>query len=244
MKKTCKCCGIEYNAKRSSSKYCSRDCQIKARTKRIQVKCDYCGKEIERIPARLEKAENNFCSRDCQGKWNSQHKVGTNHPSYTQIEVKCDYCNKSFLIQPYKLKECEKHYCSRECQHNSLCGRHLSEEHKQKVKENTPRGKNSPHWKPEKTDEERLIGRATPEDHEWKTSVLKRDDYTCQCCNKRGGNLNAHHLNGYHWDVEHRHDVNNGVTLCIHCHKEFHKLYGNKNNTREQYEQFINNKTF
>lgn len=241
MKKTCECCGIEYNAKRNSSKYCSRDCQIKARTKRVKVKCDYCGKEIEKKSCHMN-TKHHFCNSQCQGRWNSLYKVGENHPTYSQVEIKCDYCGKHFLIQPYKLEESEKHYCSKDCQHNSLIGRHLSDDHKQKLRDNVPRGKDSPHWKEDKTDEERLLERSYPEYHQWERSVKERDNFTCQCCKQRGGELHSHHLNGYHWDKEHRHDVDNGVTLCIHCHKEFHKLYGNKNNTREQYEQFINNK--
>ena len=61
----------------------------------------------------------------------------------------------------------------------------------------------------------------------------------CQKCGKRQGDINAHHLNGYHWYKEGRTDVNNGVTLCSCCHKEFHEIYNNRNNTKEQYEEWI-----
>ena len=69
----------------------------------------------------------------------------------------------------------------------------------------------------------------------------------CECCGAKNGNgktiiLNAHHKDGYHWCVERRHDVTNGVTLCDECHKEFHDIYGNRNNTEEQYNEFIENK--
>ena len=208
MKKICECCGIEYNAKRNSSKYCSRDCQIKARTKRVKVKCDYCGKEIEKKSCHMN-TKHHFCNSQCQGKWNSLYKVGENHPTYSQVEIKCDYCGKQFMIQPYKLEESEKHYCSKDCQHNSLIGRHLSDDHKQKLRDNVPRGKDSPHWKEDKTDEERLLERSYPEYHQWERSVKERDNFTCQCCKQRGGELHSHHLNGYHWDKEHRHDVDN-----------------------------------
>lgn len=36
-------------------------------------------------------------------------------------------------------------------------------------------------------------------------------------------------------------DVDNGITLCAgkgSCHNEFHKKYGQKNNTKEQFLQF------
>jgi len=49
--------------------------------------------------------------------------------------------------------------------------------------------------------------------------------------------LNAHHLNGYEHFPSSRLDVNNGITLCVPCHKLFHKTYGNRNNTKEQFEE-------
>jgi len=55
----------------------------------------------------------------------------------------------------------------------------------------------------------------------------------------RGNSLNAHHKDGYHWCIDKRLDISNGETLCTDCHKSFHKLYGNKNNTKEQYNEWL-----
>ena len=106
-----------------------------------------------------------------------------------------------------------------------------------------PRGKYSPNWNPNLTQEYREQTRRVEGYLDWAKEVYKKDDYTCQCCNKRGGKLNAHHLDGYNWDKEHRVDVNNGTTLCEDCHKEFHHIYGYGNNTKEQYEEWIKTKT-
>ena len=102
------------------------------------------------------------------------------------------------------------------------------------------RGKDSPNYNPNITDEEREKGRNIEGIQEWRKGVYKRDNYTCQKCgDNKGGNLVAHHLDGYHWNKEHRTDINNGVTLCVSCHKSFHKTYGNHDNTKEQYEEWI-----
>lgn len=80
---------------------------------------------------------------------------------------------------------------------------------------------------------------------EWKNKVFERDNYTCQCCGKRGGNLNAHHLYNFAEYEDLRYDIENGITFCEECHlvnypNSFHSIYGEKNNTPEQVYEFIN----
>lgn len=102
-------------------------------------------------------------------------------------------------------------------------------------------GENNPSWNPNLTDEDRANNRCSKEGNQedWRKQVYERDDYTCQCCGQRGGRLNAHHLDGYNWCVEGRFDVGNGATLCENCHKTFHKKYGYKNNTSQQFKEFM-----
>ena len=101
------------------------------------------------------------------------------------------------------------------------------------------RGDKHPKWNAELTEEERLIKRAYPEYTEWRTQVFERDKYTCQICgDNKGGNLVAHHLNGYHWDKKARVDINNGVTLCESCHDDFHSIYGYGDNNIFQFAQY------
>jgi len=64
-------------------------------------------------------------------------------------------------------------------------------------------------------------------------------DYTCICCNKRGGKMNAHHLNSWHLYPEQRFLLENLVCLCGSCHREFHAKYGYRNNTKKQFYSFI-----
>lgn len=103
-------------------------------------------------------------------------------------------------------------------------------------------GKNYCRYNFDITDEEREKGRLFLGNaiNKWRHLVYERDNYTCQCCgDNKGGNLVVHHLDGYHWCKEKRIDVDNGVTLCKSCHKDFHRLYSKRNNTRAQYNEFI-----
>lgn len=98
-------------------------------------------------------------------------------------------------------------------------------------------GENNPSWNPNLTDEDRQDRNYIDGYKEWRTSVYKRDNYTCQICGSNN-NLNAHHIDGYKWCIEKRLDINNGITLCKDCHTKFHKNYGYKHNTKEQYMTF------
>lgn len=102
-------------------------------------------------------------------------------------------------------------------------------------------GENHPHWNPSLTNEERLLKRKVPQNYKWIRDVYKRDNYTCQCCGyDKGGTLVAHHLNSWHWDKDNRFNIENGVTLCESCHHRFHKEYGYKDNTKEQFLEYLN----
>ena len=103
-------------------------------------------------------------------------------------------------------------------------------------------GENNYMYNPNLTDEEREKGRFDIQNKKWRKQVYERDNYICQCCGKKGGNLNAHHLNGYNWDKLNRYNIDNGVTLCKECHKDFHDKYGFGDNTKEQFIEYIKNK--
>ena len=42
--------------------------------------------------------------------------------------------------------------------------------------------------------------------------------------------------------VQKRTAIENGITLSLKAHREFHKKYGFRNNTKEQLEEFLNTK--
>jgi len=75
---------------------------------------------------------------------------------------------------------------------------------------------------------------------QWRKSVYERDKYTCRICGQVGHKLNAHHIQNYAEFHENRYDIENGITLCVDCHKAFHDKYGKKSN-KEKLKQFVNN---
>ena len=118
--------------------------------------------------------------------------------------------------------------------HTISCGCYITEFNTNRI------GRLNPSYNPLITDEQRIMNRTLyrKEIKVWRKKVFERDGYKCVRC-KNGGTLNAHHLNGYHWDVDGRFDVNNGVTLCVAHHREFHSKFGIKNNTKSQFEEYM-----
>lgn len=76
----------------------------------------------------------------------------------------------------------------------------------------------------------------------WSDKVKERDGFRCQCCHTTS-NISVHHKDGFHWCVERRLDLTNGVVLCNECHTtheySFHRIYGNSHNTEQQYNKWL-----
>lgn len=69
----------------------------------------------------------------------------------------------------------------------------------------------------------------------WRKSVFQRDNYTCQSCGQRGGELNADHIKPFALFKELRFELSNGRTLCHNCHTKTDTYgYG----TRKKIEEF------
>jgi hypothetical protein len=76
---------------------------------------------------------------------------------------------------------------------------------------------------------------------EWRMAIFERDDFACSFCGKPGvhGNLRAHHMDCFADFPEKRLDVDNGITFCVDCHKQFHLKYGTLHNRRWQTDEFL-----
>lgn len=100
-------------------------------------------------------------------------------------------------------------------------------------------GVNHHMYKPEKSDEDRVRHRKYPEYQKWRREVFSRDEYTCQCCGEIGRILNAHHIESYTRNKDLRIDVNNGITLCESCHKEYHANFYRNDADEETFTEFM-----
>lgn len=128
------------------------------------------------------------------------------------VEKICKICSSIFLVKPYRKNTAI--YCSRKCATNDNLGL-------------TPLNE-----KIRKSLEMKLF----------KKACLERDNFTCQKTGKKGGKLEVHHINNFADFPELRTSIENGITLSIESHKEFHKKYGKRNNTYNQLIEFLNNK--
>lgn len=187
--------------------------------KKYSCVCEYCKIEFKGYQGQR------FCNKECRNKWQSENNKGENNSGWKRILVPCENCHTLIPVKRYRVIERKHHFCSHKCY--SLW------------KSVDYKGVNNPRWNPNKTQEEREIGRNTPENYQWRNEIYKRDCWTCQITGRKGGNLVAHHFYSYADYPELRTDVNNGITLTKEIHKIFHDTYGYKHNTKEQFDEFV-----
>ena len=114
----------------------------------------------------------------------------------------CAYCNrKGFFKRRLHLNN---QYCNRIC---------YNKHHSKLIQ-----GLNNPNWKGGRTSKI-VILRESKDYYDWRTQVYERDDYTCQDCGQRGGDLQAHHMITVAESYDLMFDVDNGRTLCVPCHR-------------------------
>lgn len=92
MNATCEICGDKtyrtpYMMKRNDHFYCSTKCTARAQNKQVEVKCDYCGRNIKKHLYQVESRETEhfFCDRDCRVNWaneNGGFVSGEQHPQW------------------------------------------------------------------------------------------------------------------------------------------------------------------
>ena len=175
--------------------------------------------------------------------------TGKNHYRWKggKMKLYCVICGKEFKVKNNRGKIAK--YCSHKCRSE---GRKKLKGllHYKIIKKNkgwfTPeriKGEKSHNWKGGISSERDKI-RGNIEFLLWRKAVFQRDDFICQKYGIKGGKLNAHHINNFSEFSELRTSISNGITLSEKAHKEFHRIYGKQNNTREQMVEFLTRKNF
>lgn len=181
-----------------ASKHCNACAIRKPRLGRI-IKCANCGKEVYVRPSELK--AKNYCSVQCY----NEHQVKGS-------SLICKVCGKEYYRSPAQIKWRGSSYCSNECK-----GRGITLYRS---------GEDSPTWRGGVSTENHCL-RASKRWRVWREAVFARDNWTCQECGNRSGDgnpvlLHPHHIRPFALYHELRFVVDNGITLCKDCHKEFH----------------------
>ena len=98
-------------------------------------------------------------------------------------------------------------------------GKKWSQEHKQKLRiahKGLHIGENNGMWKGGSMGEsylQRMVFRKVMQ-----KKVFERDDYTCQFCGERGGDLQVDHIQSWADYVDQRFNMDNCRTVCAGCH--------------------------
>ena len=141
----------------------------------------------------------------------------------------CKNCGKTF-----KAHGTTPMYCSRQCADTSPERRMKISDTRKKILRTEDGGRmfseamekrnKLPYYqrkdKPESR--QRNIDAQRAEYRQWRNSVIRRDNYTCQKCGKRGVIFQVHHIRSYANHPELRYDIGNGITLCLQCHSDEH----------------------
>lgn len=222
----CKQCNSDFVSMKRESKFCGAECAGLFRRRRVNKICETCGKKHEILRSKDGKHEFYYCSQDCRTIHLKELMLGENNPYYNRVPYICDGCKKDIMVVPHKTREQRYIFCSNDCYKENI-GQYFS-------------GENNPWYNPNLTEKDRLRTRGYKEYEEWRFKVFERDKFSCRLCrDDQGGNLEAHHIYNYSEHEELRLEVSNGITFCEDCHKEFHKIYGYRNNDIEQLNEFL-----
>jgi len=154
--------------------------------------------------------------------WNKGKKtgikpwLGKKRSEKTKKKIKEANKGKHFSLNT-EFKKGKKPYCH-------WTGKKMSEKTRKKMSK-AHKGSKGPGWKGGISKKNHLI-RDSVEARIWREKIFKRDNYTCQKCGRKGGDLEAHHIKSFADYPELRFVVDNGITYCIPCHKIVDKYRG------------------
>ena len=222
----CDTCGKEVKKPPSyirEHNFCGNDCYHKWRKtltgdkhhawkggKSISKTCVRCGKPFQVYPSQSARTH---CSLVCANRDMADAQKGVANPlkgRSGELNGSWNGGKKTYICQwcgdEFKAYEWATHkFCSITC-----------------ARQYQFTGEGNPNWNGGvSTENEKLRGEKQV--RLWRKSVYERDNYTCQECGETKKILNAHHIKPWALYPELRHDINNGITLCVDCHEKQHK---------------------
>jgi hypothetical protein len=220
----CKQCGApffssQYAIDRGSGKFCCHACYLASRNQPVARRCETCGASFVGIPSHIARGQDRFCSPAC---WYKHFGTIRGKDKWTwkgeDVICTCEQCGKEFPLRPGRVEwkprsekqTGKRRFCSRRCR--ALWAREAY------------RGENNPQWRGGSR-EVRVNDSNRAAYREWRMTVFRRDDYTCQHCGERGGKLNAHHIRPWKEAADLRFAPSNGITLCKPCHINVHRIH-------------------
>jgi len=147
----------------------------------------------------------------------------------------CKILEKKYINSETPMKyKCKCGNISKICFYNFKMGKRCR---KCAIEKNS--GTSHYNYNPNLTNEDRVDRRLTSKYKKWRKKIYAKDNYICQNCFQKGKYLNAHHIKNYTGNKKLRFIKSNGITLCNICHTKFHKMYGYKNNDKQQLKEFL-----
>jgi 5-methylcytosine-specific restriction endonuclease McrA len=231
----CPICGKRYQAdstklKQNRQTTCSRKCSYAFRAQNqshaVECICQRCKKPFTTTPYRVEHGRGKYCSRECQ---------------YPPLVKTCPICKKDFRTPPSE----DSTFCSLTCanlapsraenarrtaikqwenpetRRRTLEGiKRRSQSEEWKSAPHFQKGERHPRYKRERRARQRLMSRYRYK--VWRQTIFERCHFTCQGCGRRGVYLNAHHIKSWAEYPDQRYNLDNGIALCVQCHKKEH----------------------
>lgn len=204
---------------------------------RIFYLCSVCNQKFKDYLSNRKSSKKIYCSKKCMGvaykgrkhteetkRKISEINKGEKHPFYGKKHSE----ETKKKMRQVKLKNPTRYWL----------GKKISPEHNRKLQEGKSKTEHPSNWKGGINPINDTI-RKSIEMRLWRESVFARDNWTCQKCKIKGGKLHPHHIKPFAYYSDLRFAINNGMTFCKNCHKEFHKKYGIKNNIKELIAEFI-----